>query len=178
MDPTQLSEEASDLLFAVRRSIRYHRSRENWFDGMRAWLQFLTTLAGTATVAVVVNEIGSKGLETGVALLVALLTTLDQVMRTARKARIHSALAVRFCQLEREMARIGPAVLNARLNDFTAQRLEIEQDEPPVLRVLDVICHNELCRAMGLDKSAQVKVGAIQRALCQVCDFRRDKLLA
>ena len=37
----------------------------------------------------------------------------------------------------------------AKLRSFVACRLTIEADEPPVLRALDVLCHNEMCRADG-----------------------------
>jgi hypothetical protein len=38
----------------------------------------------------------------------------------------------------------------------------IESEEPPPLRVLDIICHNELCEAMGYDRCHFYKVGWLQ----------------
>jgi hypothetical protein len=36
---------------------------------------------------------------------------------------------------------------------FSENRLAIEVDEPPILRVLDLLCHNEQARAQGEKQS-------------------------
>ena len=59
-----------------------------------------------------------------------------------------------------------------RVTDYLLfDRLDIEIEEPPPLRILDLICHNELCRAMGYDESHQVKIKWYQRILCQIVDL-------
>ena len=54
--------------------------------------------------------------------------------------------------------------------DLKEGRLDIESDEPPVLRTLDVICHNELAKSMGRDDSIY-KVGFFKRRLAQFISF-------
>ena len=169
-----MSTELHDLHFGVRRSVRYHRRREAFFDALRSWIQFITTFAGTATVAVVLAQCPRK-LEAFMALLVAALTTLDQVLRTARKARLHAQLADRFCALERKIV-LERSTAENHLEQLTAERLEIEQDEPPIKRVLDVMCHNELCKAMGYDESMLSPLTGPQRVLAQFFDWRSSHI--
>lgn len=47
---------------------------------------------------------------------------------------------------------------------MTTIRLEIEAEEPPMLRVLDVLCRDDVVRDMDLDSSGYVPVGLWQRA--------------
>ena len=39
---------------------------------------------------------------------------------------------------------------------ITEKRLELETTEPPALRALDTICHNELLRAVGYGRKEEV----------------------
>ena len=49
------------------------------------------------------------------------------------------------------------------IRDVTDKRLKIEAAEPPVLRVLDTLCHNEMMRSMGKRKDEMIKVNIFQR---------------
>lgn len=51
------------------------------------------------------------------------------------------------------------------LRTWTARRLLIEADEPPVLRVLDILCHNELLLAMDYPRSELCRVPWWKRLL-------------
>ena len=55
-------------------------------------------------------------------------------------ARQHNDLAREFIGLERDLVRVGD-VTPERLAELTARRLDIEAAEPPILRVLDAMCH-------------------------------------
>ena len=46
------------------------------------------------------------------------------------------------------MVRAGDAVAPEQLAELGARRLQIEATEPPILRVLDAMCHNELLTAL------------------------------
>ena len=74
-------------------------------------------------------------------------------------------------------AEADPSVrAEARLAEFAARRLAIEADEPPVLRVLDALCHNELVTALGLDDAERAAVTPLQRWLAPLVDVRPDRL--
>ena len=53
------------------------------------------------------------------------------------------------------------------VSDGTVERLSIEAEEPPVKRILDVICHNDLARSMGLDREEMWRVKWYQRWVAQ-----------
>ena len=57
---------------------------------------------------------------------------------------------------------------------MTDRRLDIERQEPPVLRVLDTLCYNELVRAMGYGE--QVRVGFWQRLFANFFDLADHRL--
>ena len=104
------------------------------------------------------------------AALVAIFSTFDLVFNTAQSARLHQDLARRFIQLEKKCLNDK----SSDIDDLIAERLDIESDEPPPLRVLDSICHNELLRAMGYgpDEGDYVKIGFFQRLFSPFFDFK------
>ncbi len=63
----------------------------------------------------------------------------------------------------------------ALVKTATLERLEIEADEPPIKRVLDTLCHNELARAIG-EPSQEKPVRFLQRLFANFFDFRADRL--
>ena len=63
-----------------------------------------------------------------------------------------------------------------KLSHLTSERLDIEAEEPPPMRVLDTMCHNELVKAMGLNESEEVEVNRIQLILAQFIDLDPHKL--
>lgn len=105
----------------------------------------------------------------------AVFSVIDLVVETARLARLHNDLAKKFFELEKEIINSEDSNDNT-LSKFTTHRLDIEANEPPPLKVLDSICHNELLRAMGYDKSEFVKIKWYQRLFSQFIDIREYKI--
>ena len=91
-------------------------------------------------------------------------------------ARLHVGLSRDFIELERSLLRAEDHLTREEFRELRGRRLEIKAGEPPPLRVLDVICHNELARAMGYDKSERAKVGRIQRLAANFMDINAHKL--
>jgi hypothetical protein len=54
--------------------------------------------------------------------------------------------------------------------------LMIEADEPPILRVLDSVVYNELCKALGYEECHMVKIGWFQSMLSQIFDLYPSKI--
>lgn len=107
----------------------------------------------------------------GAALGVSLANTLDLVVGTSRKARTYNNLARRFIEIERQMTLVAePSEDDVR--HFQAKRLDIEADEPPILRNLDTLCHNELVRASGYGKT--YPLGFFQKWLANFTDLGFD----
>lgn len=168
--PNNLERTRHDFLFGVRRSIRYHHRRRRFFDLFHQISTFLAALAGTATFATVLGK-APTNISLVCAFFVTVFAVADLVVGSAREGRLHDDLAKRFIDLEKEM--IGAKELQKEsIADFTAKRLDIEKDEPPPLKVLDSICHNELLRAMDYDQKYFVQIKWYQRLFAQIFDIR------
>ena len=176
-----LKREHHDLLFGIRRSVRYHLRRRVFYEHLHAGVLFLALVFGSATIAAFGAELG-KDWPLWVKLLPAALTSVlsaaDLVVGSSRKAWLHADLARRFFTLERDMERARDEIADALLVEMTDRRLAIEADEPPVLRGLDTLCHNELMRAMGYPREQEVRVGFWQRRFANLFDFREHTLHA
>lgn len=157
--------EYDDLLFAVRRSVRYHRHRERFLDRVHEFGALLIAVAGFATVATLLAELPARW--TWVPLVTASVTGLagatELVFGPARAARRHDSLAVSFLALEKDLLRAGRSLTPEVLVELQSRRLDLEVVEPPVYRVLDAVCHDELVTALGVDPSQRSNVTRWQR---------------
>jgi len=166
--------EIHNLLFGLRRSIRYHNRRRSFFDGFQRFTNAVSITLGSAILFIILSDVGTYFAVTSAA-IVTIFSAINLVASPSQKARLHEDLGRRFMMLERELInREREDFTHEDLRRFTVQRLEIEQEEPPTLYVLDAICHNELLRAMGYGKEYFVQVNWYQRLLANILDIRVD----
>lgn len=163
-----LDKEKYKLLFGVRRSIRYHNRRVLFYDRMHKMAAAFALLSGSATVIAVLGEMGAFW-TTSFALTVVIFSAIDLIIGPDKAARMHNDLARKFFNLEKSII-TEKSITEETLAYFSVERLDIEMNEPPIKRVLDLVCHNELCRAMGSEKGS-VKIKWYQRIFCQFFDF-------
>ncbi|MET4130687.1 hypothetical protein [Roseovarius sp. MBR-6] len=141
--------EHHDLTCHLQRSIRYHRLRERFFEGWSNRVSFLSLVSGSSVVVALLAQ-WADWIPLVAGASVAALQALDQVARLSAKARQHSSLAGEFLSLERILAmRADPTADDLR--ELRAEILSIEAREPPIRRYLDLICHNQVARAIGSD---------------------------
>ena len=145
-DPLDVEYDA--LLFATRRSVRYHRHRQRFLDRVHDFGALLTAFAGAH----------------------------ELVFGTARAARRHDALAREFVVLEKELLRARTTLTSETLLELQTRRLDIEATEPPVYRVLDATCHDELVTALGRDETQRTNVTRVQRWLRHVVDIGAHRI--
>ncbi len=161
-------EQLDDLVFGIKRSIRYHNHRRLFFDRLDKFIKICSLVTGSGAFATAVSS--HQGLTVMFAALVAVLSAINLVVAPAQAAQLHEELATRFADLECQIKRAGQ--LNSeQVNAFIADRLAIEADEPPALRVLDTICHNELCRALGYKSRDFYKVDPVQGFFANIIDL-------
>jgi hypothetical protein len=163
------------LLFGVRRSIRYHMRRRKFFERLDFWTKFSMVISGGGTIISVSGDAPHNGLAIMFGGIVAFFAALDLVIGCAGAARDHHDLIRKFSALERQIVMAGNDIKENGLNALEIQRLEIEEDEPPQMRVLNILCHNELIKALGLDKKYLVHVGWFSRWCAQIADIGADK---
>ena len=173
--------EYSKLLFAARRSVRYHMYRQRFLGQISKWGSALTAIFGSVTV---MSLLATQGEQSGwnaaawAATFTAVFSAIELVFGPGRSASQHNELARDFIALEQEALRVGAANMTAEsILVLQIRRLDIEAKEPPVYRVLDVICHNEVAKALGYSKKHRVGgVTWLQRLFKNIFDIGADRL--
>jgi hypothetical protein len=155
------------LLFSLRRSVRYHIKRRQHFERLDRSIKLVTAFSGLGVAGTLLSKVGETTTVVCAA-LVAFLSLFDLVYRTTDQAKLHQDLAKEFAVLEKEMILHAPSA--DTLRTLTGKRLDIEIEEPPPLRVLDSICHNELIRAMECDEAEGIPLKWYQVWLADLCD--------
>jgi hypothetical protein len=178
VDKAEVEEEWRALLFGVRRSVRYHMRRCRFFELFHSFTNVIGVIAGSSAAVTAFAELPHQEWRVlGPVIagaIVAIASTVDLVVGTAAAARLHNDLAKQFVELEKEMTLAGEPT-EERLRKLIAKRLTIEAQEPPVMRTLDRLCHNELLRAMGYPDTEHVKIPRYQRWLAQLISFEPSR---
>ena len=82
----------------------------------------------------------------------------------------------KFIELQVQLMAAERSENDEFLGKLTEERLRIEANEPPVLRVLYTLCHNELARAMGYGPKEQIDVSFWQRRFAPFFDIGEHNL--
>lgn len=171
-DVPELADRWHDMLFGVRRSIRYHQRRRAFFDRLDQFSNMLSVIFGSAAIYGILER-DYQVLALVASALVTILASINLVVGSAQRARAHSDFTRQYVDLEKRM--LGQPDEHV-LRQVSEQRLSIEAEEPPVLHVLNAICHNEMMRAMGYKREQLAKIGWVQRLVAQLFDFREHAI--
>lgn len=175
MTTKDLLDSRHDLLFGVQRSIRYHNRRRRFFDRFDMSVNATSLMLGSATVYGVLSSAENEKIALIAACLVSIVSAINLIIGSARQARLHSDLSKRFIRLEKKIIKV-PTPKDEEIYFWTELRLDIETEEPPVLHVLDMICHNELLRAKGYSKEHFANIACYQRWFAQIMDVREHSI--
>lgn len=144
-----LDEPTYTLLFGVRRSVRYHLHRRRFCERWSALTIIIGVVGGTAASSTAaVDTLKPDWLPILFGGLVALASIGALAFGTTRLANLHTELAREFVDLESRFD-LSQSLSAQQLNEFTRERLRIEAKEPPVLRLLDLMCHFEILKSLG-----------------------------
>lgn len=132
-----------DLLFTVRKSIRYHNYRHKFYLWVQSVASFMALVMGSTAFA---NLTELAGWNRWLAFCIAVLSAIVLVFRVIDKAILHHDLYRRFIHLERKFLAISG---NDELDTLHGIMLEIEADEPPIYSALNRFCHNEVLKSEG-----------------------------
>ncbi len=164
-----------DLQFDIRRSIRYHNRRRTHFDRLDKLANMFSVVFGSTAVFGVMER-DYQALALTAAAIVTIVSAINLVVGSSLRARDHSDLARRFVDLEKELVKEGPSL--DRLKRLKVARMDIEADEPPILRVLDCLCHNEEMRAQGYPPEQLARIGWFQALLAPLVDIGEHRIHA
>lgn len=159
-------------LFGIRRSIRYHLRRRAFFERLDQLSNMCSVIFGSTAIYGILDT-NAKALALTSSAIVTALASINLVIGSAQRARAHSDFVRQYVELEKRM--LQPATEKSLLA-IGEDRLAIEAGEPPVLHVLNSICHNELMRSMGYKKEELKEIGPIQRLLAHFFDYRGHKI--
>jgi hypothetical protein len=154
-------------LFSVRRSIRYHQRRRAFYDRLDKTSNMLSLILGSAAIYGIL-QVNAKEVALIASAAVTVVSSINLVVGSAQRGRDHTDFMRKYVELEKRM--LG-AESEELLLEVKAARLSIEAEEPPVLHVLNAICHNETMRAMGFTKDELPTIGPIQALVSQLFDL-------
>ena len=160
---SDLDDKTYELLFAVRRSVRYHERRRRFYEIWNTITVAGAVIGGSSAVAAVFAD--WTILSTAFPAVVAVMAAFDLAVGTARRADRHGDLARQFIALEQDFAH-GRDLEDDEYEALTRRRLAIEASEPPVLRLLDAMCHFEVLRSLG-DATRHPPIPWLRRAASQ-----------
>ena len=162
------------LLFGVRRSVRYHDKREGFFSTIRQLVDvavFLSSSSAIFALAMIVKNVWSPWVLALFPIIPAVASCIALVFRVGDMAATHKQLKQEFIRLEQKMIAIENSATAKQVRKRNQERLSLEAREPPQLRVLSRICHNELARATGYGKKHKYPVAPWQRLLAHFWDI-------
>ena len=160
----EIGSEKWALLWDVRRSLRYHDRRRRFFEACHS----AALVSGVVLVAV--GYATSGGLIHAQWLVwfssfAMLLFLVYLLFAFSRCASHHLSLKQKFGGLEQAIIRSDS---ENDVAEFAARRLEIEKDEPPIRKALDLLCHNELAKSQVETQHSIYKVTHFQRWTAQI----------
>ena len=145
MEPDDLRKRRRELLFDVRKSVRYHDYRRKHYLQLQSIINFLGVVLGSAAFAALQQlEPWNRVFPAGF----AVLSAIALVFRVTEKALLHYHLYQRFIGLEREFLDCSEWSSDT-LDELENDKLKIEADEPSVYSALNRLCHNEILMIEG-----------------------------
>ena len=158
------------LRWGVRKSIRYHERRRRFFDA--CYRTVVSTFIGHVVIGFsVANGVLDTEWFNWFGILPVFAFLLDLFLGFSKCAQLHTNLKQKFGELEAN-------IIKNEQNDLAAleaQRLQIKKDEPPILRALDILCHNELVESDKETREDIYKVGFLQRMTSQLYSWPNIK---
>lgn len=162
----KIESDIEDLEFSIHKSLRYLTKRKGFFDSLHHLSVVTTMISSTIVFATLFAnyQTASKW----IMFLIILISTIDISVGFSKKVDLYDNLQRRFTSLLIDITVKSHTEDN--LKKWEIERLLIEQDEPPVLKVLDLICHNEQAIAQG-DNDNIYKVSRLQSFLRHFWSF-------
>lgn len=156
-------------LFHVRRSVKYHDQRKRFFENALNVAVFLALASGPMFMALgigVDSAAGTEGTKNGSnfwkyvpGMITSVFAGMVLVSKAGAKANLHDRIKERFIELRQDMELAADTLTKQDVAKFTARRLGIEINEPPINRVVDAMSHNAVCQSMGEQRpTAYVKI--------------------
>lgn len=138
---------------------------------METWSDIALFSMGSVVVALAMQDSSGSVLFTGIAIVAT--SALKSKLGFGRRAGTHKQLQLAFINLQEELEDTDDDDV---IRKVRAKRADLEKSEPPVMRGLDVICHNELLVSIGRDDPRErVHVSRFQRFAANLLSFSKTR---
>ena len=162
------------LEWQIMRSIRYHERRERFFKIWHTIVMSAVVLAGAYGIVMLGFKIDlPTWIKLAPMVILSVFSAIDVVVGFATKAALYNELKRRFIKIQIKM--IDMRDNQEGIDQLMKDVLTIELDEPPILDILNIICHNEVATIKG-EEDRMVKLTSVQRLLAPLLDWQLDKV--
>lgn len=148
MAPQELVDKFFQLQTDLDRSLRYYAAMRTRCAICAFCVQSLGILSASLSFAAVVGESSTRRI-TVLAFLTAVCSCLSLAERASNRADWYLQKRKSFSELMGRIPLDEGTFSVATLESLTRERLALEADEAPVFGCLSVLCHNEVCEAVG-----------------------------
>ncbi|WP_416462535.1 hypothetical protein [Sphingomonas sp. VDB2] len=125
--------------FSLSRLIRYCGKRQRFFDGLHRLSLFINTIAGSSAFVTIIANM--PHVAAWLTAIVAVVSALDNVVGFSERARLYAQQRSRYYELYCDLVKSKPSGFVEDV--YKERKLRIDRDNPPILRVLDVVSRNE-----------------------------------
>lgn len=160
------------LMFGIRRSIRYHARRRGFLEGVDRVSSVALIFLGSAAFAYTVDAKWGWLLQYS-GLAVTFIATVRLIFAISARAAIHAQFVKDFARLEQKLSRDSS---DENIQEVYEERVALDATEPPVLRVLDAMCHNEVLRAFDYPQEEYARISPTQRALAHFFSWKEHTI--
>lgn len=145
------------LRFGIEISVRYHGKRQRYYEALDTLFGVVTIVGSSGAAASFLTTMSvNNRIAAGLSIVAALAQAVEMVTKPSHKAKLHAELRGRFIDLDAKFERAGTGITEEEIRKLAGERREIERQEPPELRVLEAICHNEATAAFGGERMVSV----------------------
>ena len=136
-----------DLEFHIDTSIRYHDRQVRFYELFQNLVLFVAFLFSTASIWSLLDDAGPTWVRDVPAVVTSVLVGMSLVWRVGAKANLHNDLKRQFIRLYQSLEKGRTAKNSDRIAEWTAERLQIELNEPPINRVVHALAYNEVVKS-------------------------------
>jgi hypothetical protein len=158
--------------FNIMMSIRYHMKRQHFFSRFHRVVSILTIAFSTAAFASILNQVGVALYASAT---VVLLQSIDLFVDSRKSTELHNDLRRSYLILYKELLKHDNHMLTDKQSrNIRAKISEIEMDEPPIMRALLELSHNDVVKATNSKNENMIEVSWFKRITSQCFSWNSD----
>ena len=163
-------ENYEQIKFRVYCNIIYHTAQFRFFNLIDKTINFLIIVSGSAIFVEM-----SSSLQNTTTVSIAILGIIQIVFDPRGSAIRHDNIRRSYHKLFNKMLESDKSETEL-LRKVKREIVKISSDEPPPLKVLDIISHNRACETLGYPNEEKYKVSLFYSLFCNFISFENFEL--